>query len=75
MNTKTIRIMLDEYQRVKDFINLTREENNEVTVRSGKYVVDGKSILGVFSLDLTQPLVVECYSDNLIESLRKYEVY
>lgn len=69
------KIMLDEFALVKDFINDTQNEETEVTVRCGKYVVDGKSILGIFSLDLSKPLVVEYYSEALGEKLKKYEVY
>lgn len=69
------KIMLDEFALVKDFINDTQSEETEVTVRCGKYVVDGKSILGIFSLDLSKPLVVEYYSEALGEKLKKYEVY
>lgn len=69
------KIMLDEFARVKDFINDTQNEEEEVTVRCGKYVVDGKSILGIFSLDLSKPLVVEYYNEELGEKLKKYEVY
>ena len=67
--------MLDEFALVKDFINDTQSEETEVTVRCGKYVVDGKSILGIFSLDLSKPLVVEYYNEAFGEKLKKYEVY
>lgn len=69
------KIMLDEFALVKDFINDTQSEETEVTVRCGKYVVDGKSILGIFSLDLSKPLVVEYYNEAFGEKLKKYEVY
>lgn len=69
------KIMLDEFALVKDFINDTQSEETEVTVRCGKYVVDGKSILGIFSLDLSKPLVVEYYNEEFGEKLKKYEVY
>lgn len=69
------KIMLDEFALVKDFIHDTQSEETEVTVRCGKYVVDGKSILGIFSLDLSKPLVVEYYNEEFGEKLKKYEVY
>lgn len=69
------KIMLDEFALVKDFINDTQNEETGVTVRCGKYVVDGKSILGIFSLDLSKPLVVEYYNEAFGEKLKKYEVY
>ena len=69
------KIMLDEFALVKDFIHDTQSEETEVTVRCGKYVVDGKSILGIFSLDLSKTLVVEYYNEAFGEKLKKYEVY
>ena len=48
----------------------------EILLKSGKYVVDAKSILGIFSLDLSQPITVEAYSDDcddLLERLKKFE--
>ena len=69
------KIMLDEFALVKDFIHDTQSEETEVTVRCGKYVVDGTSILGIFSLDLSKPLVVEYYNEEFGENLKKYEVY
>ena len=44
-------------------------------LRCGRYVVDAKSILGIFSLDLNRPVVLEVHSDecdDLIESIKKY---
>ena len=48
----------------------------EILLKSGKYVVDAKSILGIFSLDLSLPVTVEIYDDNcteLVERLKKFE--
>ena len=49
----------------------------EVLLKSGKYVVDAKSILGIFSLDLSKPLTVEIFSDDcadLLKELKKFAV-
>jgi hypothetical protein len=46
-------------------------------LRSGKFVIDAKSLLGVFSLDLSKPVVLEIYSDNcdaLLKDLEKFAV-
>ena len=73
---KSIKISLELAQRVKEFVNITQDYPFEILLKSGKYIVDAKSILGIFSLDLSQPIVVEAYSDNcddLIEKLKKFE--
>ena len=69
------RIMLDEFKNVQKFIAATREEDDEVMVRCGKYIVDGKSIMGIFSLDLTQPLIVEFTNPAFADKLKAFEVY
>ncbi len=74
---KSIKISLEMAQRVKEFVNITQNYACEILLKSGKYVVDAKSILGIFSLDLSQPLTVEVYSedcDELMEKLEKFKV-
>lgn len=73
---KTIKITLEMAQHVKEFVNITQNYPFDILLKSGRYVVDAKSILGIFSLDLSQPITVEAYSDDcdeLIEKLRKFE--
>ena len=73
---KSIKISLEMAQRVKEFVNITQDYPCEILLKSGKYVVDAKSILGIFSLDLSQPITVEIYDDDcdeLIGRLQKFE--
>ena len=73
---KSIKISLEMAQRVKEFVNVTQNYSYEILLKSGRYVVDAKSILGIFSLDLSQPLTVEIYSDDcdeLLDRLKKFE--
>ena len=73
---KSIKISLEMAQRVTEFVNITQDYAYEILLKSGKYVVDAKSILGIFSLDLSQPITVEVYSDNcddLLARLKKFE--
>ena len=73
---KSMKISLEMAQRVKDFVAITQNCEYEVHLKSGKYVVDAKSILGIFSLDLSKPLTVEIYSDDcadLLQQLAKFE--
>ena len=73
---KSIKISLEMAQRVKEFVNITQNYSCEILLKSGKYVVDAKSILGIFSLDLSLPVTVEIYDDNcteLVERLKKFE--
>lgn len=51
-------LMIDTLQKVKDFASITQQFTEEVTVTRGKYVVDGKSLLGLYSLNLSLPITV-----------------
>ena len=64
-------IFVEMAQRVKDFVAITQNCDCEILLKSGKYVVDAKSILGIFSLDLSKPLTVEIYSDDCADILEK----
>ena len=72
---KSVKISLQMAQNVKDFVSIVQEYPSEIDLRSGKYVVDAKSILGIFSLDLSKPVTVEIHSDScddLIDALKKF---
>ena len=62
MTTVTIRLSLAE--NVKSFVNLMSRFDYEMDLRSGRHVVDAKSILGIFSLDLSEPVSLEIHSDS-----------
>lgn len=64
MVMKTFNIMLHSINDVKNFVNTVNKYDFDVDLTSGRYVVDAKSIMGIFSLDLSKPIKVEVYSDN-----------
>lgn len=70
---KSVKILLEKTRDVKDFIALTQDCDYEILLKSGRYVVDGKSLLGIFSLDLSRPIVAELYSDECDELLQKLQ--
>ena len=67
-----VRIDLSYVDRVKQFVRLAQDSPCDVSVRSGKFVVDGKSILGVFSLDLTSPVEVITDDVELLDTIKKF---
>lgn len=72
---KSVKISLQMAQNVKEFVKVVQNYPYEIDLKSDKYVVDAKSILGIFSLDLSKPLVVEIHSDDcqdLIDELKKF---
>lgn len=67
MKTATIRLSLVE--NVNKFVNIVARYPFEMDLRAGRHVVDAKSILGIFSLDLSRPITLEIYSDDCKELL------
>lgn len=50
------RIKLNSVNDVKEFVNITFKAEHDVDLICGKYYIDGKSIMGIFSLSLEQPI-------------------
>ncbi len=61
---KTLDITLHTQQHVSTLVNITNRFPYTIQLRQGRYVVDGKSILGVCSLETSKPIVLEAYSDH-----------
>ena len=61
---KTFNIMLNSINDVKNFVNTVNKYDFDVDLTSGRYVVDAKSIMGIFSLDLSKPIKMEVFTEN-----------
>lgn len=61
---KTFTMSLKTINDVKDFVNMVNRYDFDVDLTTGRYVVDAKSIMGIFSLDLSKPIKVEVHSDD-----------
>lgn len=74
----TMNIKLREINDVYKLVNILVGFEGDVDLESGKYKVDGKSILGIFSLDLRQPIKLtydaETGADKLYEQLKPFIV-
>ena len=55
----TYYVNLSKFESAKRFVEVSSNKSCFVLLKSGRYVVDGKSILGIFSLDLSRPVVLE----------------
>ncbi|MBE7015695.1 MAG: HPr family phosphocarrier protein [Ruminococcaceae bacterium] len=64
---KTFNMTLASINDVKDFVNLVSRYDFDVDLTSGRYVVDAKSIMGIFSLNLSKPIKIEIHSDDCDE--------
>lgn len=70
---KTFHLMLNSINDVKDFVNIVSRYDFDVDLTSGRYVVDAKSIMGIFSLNLSKPIKVEVHSDDCDEFMANLE--
>lgn len=61
---KTTTIMLNTINDVKQFVNAVAKYDFEVDLVSGRYAIDAKSIMGIFSLDLSKPIRLEAHTDD-----------
>ena len=66
---KTYNIMLNTINDVKDFVNIVCGFEFDVDLISGRYAIDAKSIMGIFSLDLSKPIELNIHSDNGAEDI------
>ena len=66
---KSVTLKLSQAEEIKEFVNTVNRYAYEMDLRAGRHVVDAKSILGIFSLDLSRPITLEIYSDDCEELL------
>ena len=68
---KSAKIRLSTIVEVRDFVNIVTAFDGDVDLVSGKYTVDGKSIMGIFSLDLLDPITVNVEDKEADELFKK----
>ena len=61
---KTIKISLNSIDKVKSFVNMITKFDCDFDLVSGRYVIDDKSIMGIFSLDLSNPIDLNVHADG-----------
>ena len=62
-------ILMDNVTKRKEFKKLTLEFPCDIDVISGRYIIDAKSLMGLFSIDLSKPIEVKL--DNKYEDLAR----
>ena len=75
---KTVQISLNSIDKVKSFVNAITQVEFDFDLISGRYVIDAKSIMGIFSLDLSKPIDLAIHAENnldeIMEVLKPYLV-
>ena len=73
---KTVQISLNSIDKVKSFVNKITKFDYDFDLVSGRYVIDAKSIMGIFSLDHSKPIDLNIHaeddSDVILQALKPY---
>ncbi|MCR5585222.1 MAG: HPr family phosphocarrier protein [Lachnospiraceae bacterium] len=67
----TVKISLNSIDKVKSFVNEITKFDSDFDLVSGRYVIDAKSIMGIFSLDLSKPIDLNIHADKEIDEIMK----
>ena len=72
---KTVKVRLSSIEAVRDFVDAVRKYEAEIDLASGRYVVDAKSIMGIFSLDLMNPITMTIHKDDCDDIIAELKAY
>ena len=70
-----LKIKLDTINAVKEFVSLTNLCPYDIDLVSGRYVVDAKSLMGIFSLDLSKPIQLNAHTDDADKFLKEIDKF
>ena len=66
---KTVKISLNSIDKVKAFVNEITKFDSDFDLVSGRYVIDAKSIMGIFSLDLSKPIDLNVHAQDNLDAI------
>ena len=66
---KSVHISLNSIDKVKAFVYEITKFDNDFDLVSGRYVIDAKSIMGIFSLDLSKPIELNIHSETNVDEI------
>lgn len=68
---KSVNVLLNSIEKIKEFTNIVSNLDSEIDLVSGRYTVDAKSIMGIFSLDLTKNIRMDIYNDEIFDDAKE----
>ncbi len=71
----TVKININTINDVKNFVSIVSKCDYDVDIISGRYAIDAKSIMGIFSLDLSKELTLNIHSDSCADFLDEIKEY
>ena len=75
---KTTQILIDSIDKVKAFVGDIAKYSCDFDLISGRYVIDAKSIMGIFSLDISKPIQLDIHvtdeseAADILKTLKPY---
>lgn len=72
---KEFTVKIATIDQVKKFVSTVMLFNYEVDLVSGRYAIDAKSIMGIFSLDLSKPIQLNAHTDNADAFLKEIDKF
>lgn len=76
MKTTTVKVLLNDFSKIKKFNNEICKFESDIDLVKGRYVVDAKSTMGIFTLDLSVPIDVVLHgeeeSEKFIEVMKEF---
>lgn len=72
----TVKILIDSIEKVKRFSSIISKENADCELVEGIHILDAKSVMGIFSLNLTKPVELRVHSDSseILKKIREFIV-
>lgn len=72
---QVMNIRLSTVDQVEKFVNIVNKAPYDVDLATSRYTVNAKSLMGVYSLDLSQPLKVIMFGDDCCELCKELEAF
>lgn len=69
------KVSLQAINDVKEFVNIVMRYDFDIDLISGRYAVDAKSIMGIFSLDLSKPIQLDAHTDDAEDFLKDIDKF
>lgn len=71
-----VKVLIDSVEKVKRFTSIISKENVDCELIEGVHIVDAKSIMGIFSMNLSQPIELKINSDNngILEKIKEFVI-
>lgn len=72
----TVKVLLDDVKKVRNFVKIIEKSSKRAFLKSGRYEVGAKSLMGIFALDLMKPIELvlpDGIEDKILNELKKFE--